>query len=457
VAVAVGVLLGATLAMAADEPRVAQLEKQVAELQRQVDALRAKGADPAALSEIERQIQVLAAEIEKLRLGEAAVETSEGKYGLGPSASKIYAAKKGVTIGGYGEAIYSNPSNSLENGAPSGRAASVDFLRAVLYFGAKFTDKIIFNSELEFEHVTTGEGDEEKGEVTLEFAYLDFLVNDAVNVRAGLLLVPMGFINERHEPPTFVGTRRPLVERNIIPTTWSEDGVGLFGEIGSRVSYRAYVTSGLAAAEGTSSGAEGFSATGIRNGRSKGGQASAEKLALTGRIDGTPVDGLTIGASFFAGDAGQDLPFAGGRLEAMTTVADAHAEYRWRGLSARALYAHTSIDDAADVNLAQGLTGADSVGESQYGWYGEVGYDLLTHVAGARQSLIPYARYERLSTQDEVPVGFLANPANDVKLLTIGAMWKPIPNVAVKADWNQISNAADTGFDELNLALGFMF
>jgi hypothetical protein len=434
------------------------LEKQVQELRRQLEALQGGGTDEAKVAELDRQIQVLAAEIEKLKLGDAATSDATGsKYGFGPSASKVYGAKRGVTFGGYGEMIYSSPSSSLEDGTPSGRDASIDLLRAVLYFGAKFNDTILFNSEIEFEHVTTGEGDEERGEVTVEFAYLDFLLRDEVNVRAGLLLAPMGFINERHEPPTYFGTRRPLVERMILPTTWTEAGAGVFGDLGSRVSYRAYVTSGLAAAEGTSSGAEGFTAEGIRDGRQKGAQASAEKFALTGRIDGTPVDGLTLGISFFTGDAGQNLDFAGGTLKASTTVADFHAEYRWRALSARALYAHTSISHADDVNLAQGFTGVDSVGSRQYGYYGEVGYDVLAHVSGSRQSLSPYLRYERLNTQDEVPTGFAANPANDIKLTTIGAMWKPIPNVSVKLDWNQQKTGAFTGVDEVNAALGFMF
>jgi hypothetical protein len=450
-------LLTFGLAAFAADPAIGDLEKQVQELQRQVESLRAGTSDAARIAEIERQIQVLAAEIEKLKLGEAAPEPSEGRYGLGPSASKIYSAKKGVAFGGYGEVTYSNPSSTLQDGTPSGQTAQLDLLRGVFYFGAKFNDKIVFNSELEVEHATSGEGAEQRGEVALEFAYLDFLVNQPVNVRAGLLLVPMGFINERHEPPTYLGTRRPLVEEVIIPATWSEIGAGLFGDFGSKVTYRAYVTSGLTAAGGTSSGAEGFFAEGIRDGRAEGSHASAEKLALTGRIDGTPLAGLTLGASFFTGDAGQSVPFGAGHLEAWTTVADLHAEYRWRGLSARALYAHVSIDHAADVDAVQGLTGAESVGDSQYGWYGEVGYDVLTHVTAARQALIPYARYERLDTQDSVPSGFAADPANDVLLLTLGAMWKPIPNIALKLDWNQQKTAAQTGFDEVNLSLGFMF
>ena len=444
-------------AFAAEEDRVAELEKQIRALQGRVAAIKTD-APASDVAEIERQIEVLAKEVESLKLGEVASDTaSEGRYGLGPSASKVYGIQRGVSVGGYGEALYSNPSSSLEDGTPSGADASVDLLRLVLYFGAKFNDKILFNSEIEYEHVTTGEGDEERGEVTVEFAYLDFLVHPAVNVRAGLVLAPMGFINERHEPPTYFTTRRPLVETRIIPTTWTEAGAGVFGEIGPRVSYRAYVTSGLAAAEGTSSGAEGFTAEGIRDGRSKGGQASAEKLALTGRIDGEPFAGLTLGASFYTVDAGQNIDFAGGTLSARTTVWDAHAEYRWRGLQARALYAATSIDNVEDINLAQGFTGAESVGSDQSGWYVEAGYDVLSHFGNSRHELSPFFQYEQLDTQDEVPAGFAADPANDIDELTIGLRWKPIDNVAVKVDWTQQETGARTGRDEINLSLGFMF
>src|SRR4029079_7414906 len=140
--------------------------KQLKALQEQVAAM--KGSDTA---ELERKIDVLAKEIESLKLGEAAgAETKTGRYGLGPSASKVYGIKKGVSVGGYGEALYSNPSSTVEDGTPSGVDASVDLLPLVLYFGAKLNDKVLFNSEIEYEHVTTGEGDEERGEVTVEFA-----------------------------------------------------------------------------------------------------------------------------------------------------------------------------------------------------------------------------------------------------------------------------------------------
>ena len=457
------VVLGAALllggAVRADEAKTAELERKVKALEQSLTELRVRSGETPEVAELRRQIEVLTQEIENLKIGDAAPPADAdagGRFGLAPAASKVYGVKRGVAVGGYGEMIYENPDATTEDGAPSGRTAQLDFTRAIVYFGYKFNDRILFNSEIEYEHATTGEGDEEKGEVSVEFAYLDFLFRDALNVRTGLMLVPMGFINERHEGPTFLGAKRPLVENRIIPTTWRENGVGIFGET-DKLSYRAYLVTGLDAIEGTSSGAGGFQASGIRDGRSSGSNSPAEDFALTGRLDVKPLAGLLLGGSFFTGNAGQGVEDAEGTIDATTTLFDLHAEYRWRGLQTRLLWAQTSIDDVARINVAQGLAGDDSIGERQYGGYAEVGYDVLSHREGTQHAFIPFVRYERLNTQDRVPEGFTANPANDVTLTTIGASWKPIPNIAVKIDWNKFENEARTGVDQLNLAVGYLF
>ena len=449
--VALAVALAFATALAQDDARVAELEKQVQELRRQVEDLKRSGTSSASLEELQRKIDVLTREIENLKLGEAApVANPEegGVHGLGPAASKVYAVKQGVSIGGYGEFLYENFDSTLEDGTPSGATDRADLVRLVLYTGYKFTDRILFNSEIEYEHATTGEGAEEKGEVSVEFAYLDFLVRERMGVRSGLVLVPVGFINELHEPPIYLGTRRPMVERNIIPTTWRELGAGLFGDAGP-LTWRAYIT--------TSMNSEGFTDGGIRDGRSGGSQAPAEDFALSGRVDWTPLGGLLVGASLFTGgvDQGQTSPLLGEPIDADLTLWDVHAEFRWRGLQARALYASTSIDGAAGINSANFLTGAESVGEEQYGWYGEVGWDVLA--GRGDQSLVPFVRYERWNTQDAVPAGFAADPANDNTLTTIGVSWKPIQSVVVKADWNKAENEARTGVDQFNVGLGFLF
>lgn len=449
------VVLALAPAAIADDAKTAELEQKVKALEQAIADLRARSGDTPEVAEIKRQVEVLTQEIENLKIGDAAPSidaTAVGKFGLAPSASKVYGVKRGVSIGGYGEMLYENFDNEREDGAPANKKDQVDFLRAIVYFGYKFNDRILFNSEIEFEHGSSGKN----GEVSVEFAYLDFLLRDAFNVRAGLVLVPMGFINELHESPVFLGARRPYVEQQIIPTTWRENGAGIFGESG-KVSYRAYVVTGLAAFADTASKAAGFSATGIRDGRSSGSRSASEDFAIVGRVDFRPAGGLLLGASAYTGGSDQGTKTALGEpIDANVTILEGHAEYRWRGLQARALYATTSIDDVAEINAVKELVGAASVGEEQYGWYGEVGYDVLAG-GDTRHALIPYLRYERYDTQDKVPVGFAANPANDVTVTTLGASWKPIPNIAIKLDWNQIENEARTGVDQINLAVGYLF
>ena len=159
----------------------------------------------------------------------------------------------------------------------AGQPFRPDFHRFVLLFGHSFSDRIKFWSELEVEHALV-EGGEESGEVALEQAYLDFLIKPAFNLRAGMMLTPVGIINERHEPPAFNGVERPFVETVIIPTTWRELGFGFTGDLGRGFRYRAYLTSSLDASR--------FDAeTGISNGRTAGFDASFRNPAKVARLE----------------------------------------------------------------------------------------------------------------------------------------------------------------------------
>jgi hypothetical protein len=432
------------------EARIRELEAKIRELTSALEELRksAGTADAARLAEFERQIDLLTREIERLKLGEAAAPAAaEGKYGFGPAASKVYKVRQGSSFGGYGEMVYQNFETTRDDGAASGRTDTLDLQRAVFYFGFKWNDRFIFNSEIEYEHATTGSGDEEKGEVSMEFAYIDFLVREGLNARAGLLLVPLGFLNELHEPPVFHGVRRPDVERVILPTTWRENGAGIFGDLG-KFSYRVYLMAGLDAA--------GFSAgNALRGGRQSGSNSKAEDFALAGRLDLSGVPGLLAGVAAYAGDSGQK----GLDAEARVTLWDVHVQYQWRGLELRGLFASGSIDDAAEINAANGiLPGSNaSVGEDFGGWYAQAAWDLLSLRTQGAASLSPFVRYEKFNTQDGVPAGFLENPAQDRNLLTVGIGWKPIPQVVVKADYQNADNEAGTGIDQFNIGLGWLF
>jgi hypothetical protein len=272
----------------------------------------------------------------------------------------------------------------------------------------------------------------------------------ALNARAGLVLVPMGLVNELHEPTISISTHRPDVEQVILPTTWRELGAGVYGDNGV-VAYRAYVTSSLDAA--------GFTADeGIREGRQEGSEALAEDWAVTGRLDYVGTTGLLVGVSAFSGGTGQgNVAPSGAKIGGRTSVFDAHADWQWRGLWLRGLYAYTSISQADRINEFNGFVGDESVGSRQDGWYVQGAYDVLSHAKNSKMSLLPYVRYEQYDTQREVPSGYARNPANDIDALTVGIAFKPIDRLVFKADWQQRKTAAKTGVDAWSLALGYIF
>jgi len=433
----------------ADEPaaaRLDRLEKEVAALKAELARLAGAGqggaGDKERLAEIERRLDVLAQEIERLRLGEEVAGATAPERGMGPAASKIYRTERGVSIGGYGELLYDRQQEREEDGA----RAHLDLLRGVVYVGYKWTDRWLLNSELEWEHANTEKG----GEAAVEFAYVDYRFRPALSFRGGLLLMPVGFLNELHEPTTFLGARRPDVEDLLIPTTWRESGVGLYGESGPFI-YRAYLTGGL--------DARGFSAEeGLAEGSAEGSNAKADDLAGVARLDWTARPGLVAGFSVYHGGAGQGLATdEGRRLHVATTLAEAHAEWRYRGIEARAIGVRVSIADVAALDRALGLTGRESIGSRLSGGYLQIGYDLFSLFPHGEQSLVPFARYERTNTQAAVPAGFDANPANDVRSWTLGLSYKPIPQVVLKADYQSYHNRAGTGQDRVNMALGWIF
>ena len=396
--------------------------------------------DAERLADLERRLEAMSRELEAQKTGtQLAVAPEQGSHGLAPAASKVYGAAPGLSLGGYGEFLYQAKENRLQDGSTGVGEKRLDALRLVLYTGYKFSDRIIFNSEVEFEH--GGYSDEHpEGEVIVEFAYLDFLLTKAFNVRAGQMLVPMGFINEQHEPPTFLGARRPLVERSLIPATWHENGVGLHGELPANLSYRLYLINGLKAG--------GFSAAGIRDGRQAGKEANAQSLAWTGRLDWSPMPGASLGVSFYTGNSNQ----SGSGEPLTTTLWDAHAEWRAGGWQLRGLYTRTTLSAPYLEALGAGDP-AREAGTRQWGGYLEAGYDLL----GGRQALVPFVRLERLNTQAGVVAGVTPTGAFDQTVLTTGVTWKPIPNVAVKADLQKLENRARTGQNQVNLALGFYY
>ena len=393
------------------------------------------------LEAIKVQVEVLTEEIEKMKLGEVAEPEYASFSGLGPAASKVYAVGKGLSLGGYGEIVYSNYRHSSKKDF-------ADTYRFILYGGYKFNDWIVMNTELEFEHVN---------EVSVEFSYLDFLLKPELNLRAGLMLVPVGIINELHEPTVYHGVWRPEVEQKIIPSTWRDIGVMAYGTIND-ISYKAAVLNGM--------NADGFGKSSwIRSGRYKGSKANADNLAFVFDLDYDVAQGLKVGASYYFGDAGQGA----GKDEVLATdkegslkLWEVNADYRVKGLALRGLFTRGTLDGNAALE-------ATDVGKTVQGWYAEAAYEVMPFLNGDTEaSLAPFVRYEDFDTHKEVFTGTTRDPVQDRTITTAGVSYKPIPNVVIKADyqWRDSASGLPEGkgsgldenkIDQANLGIGFIF
>ena len=438
-----------------------QLKAKLEELERRLEALEiqnsaekvavtppspAQETHSAELEELRRQLDILATEVELIRSGEPLIEVTDEEArarGLGPAAASVYRRQEGVSIAGYGEMLYNNFSAEDELGNPVRQSTQLDFLRAIIYAGYRFNDRFVFNSEIEFEHASTSL----EGSASVEFAYLDFIANDYLTLRGGLLLVPMGLVNELHEPTVFMGALRPETERRIIPSTWRENGVGAVGSVGI-FDYRVYLINGLQGSR--------FGSNGLRGGRQKGSETTATDMAVVARLDVNPTPGVFFGGSIYNGASDQGALFDGSELDVGTTIGELHGQAQLRGFDLRGLYAWANLDDVTRLNQSLGLSGSGSIGESLEGGYLQIGYNLLSQF-GADIRVTPYYRYEILDTQKVVPTGFFRNPSRDRTFQTLGLEFKPIHNIVIKSDfvWNR--NKSQTGVNQVNVALGYNF
>ena len=394
------------------------------------------------LEELRRQVDVLATEMERLRSGEAEIEITEEEarqLGLGPAAAAVYQQDQGVSIAGYGEMLYENFAGRNQSGSGIDKGTRLDFLRAIVYFGYRFNEKFLFNSEIEVEHAN---------EIGVEFAYIDYLAHPALTLRGGLMLVPMGLTNEFHEPTTFLSARRPETESRLLPSTWRENGFGVVGTAG-KFNYRAYVVNGL--------DATGFSSNGLRGSRQNGSRARFTDPAFVGRLDMTPIPGVVVGGSFYVGDSSQGQFSVDGRAFSLrTAIAEVHGQAQVRGFNFRGLYARSALNNVGLLNRARSLEGDSGVGEVQEGGYFEIGYNLLSQVR-PDVAVTPFYRFESLDTQDRVAQGFSKNPTMDRVFHTLGLSFAPIQNVVVKADYQWVVNESESGVNQFNVGLGYSF
>ena len=349
----------------------------------------------------------------------------------------------GSAIGGYGE---------LTLNAPGTGPAIVDLRRFVLYVGHNFTDRLRFSSEIEVEHAVSSADDQ--GEVEIEQAYLDGLFTRRFNLRGGLILMPVGIINLYHEPTTFNGVDRPDVDLLVIPSTWREPGIGLFGELATGLNYQLYVVNGL--------NANGFSAgAGLADGHQEAQLAAARDFGVVGRLAYEPRLGTALGLSGYFATAGNSLRPTVGQVPVGLVEVDART--RLGGFSARAELAFAFVGDAGNLDraLAAGSTeqmAAGAVASRMQGGYLEAAYDLLRFLPNPTdQSLTLFARFDHANTQARLPAGFAADRSRVRYTTTAGLSYRPIPNIALKADYRRHEFGAGPGFNELASAITWMF
>ena len=274
-----------------------------------------------------------------------------------------------------------------------------DLHRFVLMVGHSFTDRLKFWSEIEVEHAFV-EGAEESGEVAIEQAYIDLMLHRRFNLRAGMVLVPVGIVNERHEPPTFHGVERTFVDTVIVPTTWRDTGVGAFGDLGRGFSYRAFVVPGL--------DATGFTAEeGIEDGRQQGGHADASDPAVTGRLEYRHA-GLTAGGSFWAGGSGFGLirldietPTVSGGVRSTRAIGAAvtscAASGRWSTLAAPAISTARCSCSRATVRTLRAACSAPTAKRPR-----------ACRPTRWAHEVVAFGRYEMFDTQNKMPDGLPA-------------------------------------------------
>ena len=403
-----------------------------------VVAMMAMGAQAATLEErvktLEEQNSVLAEEVLATQTGGFTLVDTEKSYsGMGPAASKVYFSKNPLSIGGYGEMFYANP----EDGGDY-----ADVYRFITYFGYKFNDWIVLNTEIEFEHGADSSGDN-GGKVVVEFFYLDFLLSDQANLRLGHVLTPMGLVNLRHEPTLFNTVQRPEIEKYLLPSTWHENGALVYGRFDSAdIDYTAGVINALNLNnDDAKAPAYGW----IREGRLGASKDAPFDPAFVGRVDYTGINGLMVGASVYYGD-GSNVEDGVEDISGLdTTIFDIHASYDNGPFSMYGLYTQTNMDGAENLS--------DTAVEKASGYYVNASYDISSLV-GLNYKLPVFAQYQDLNPVEKTVNGRKEDDFQ-TEIVTIGLNFFPADQVVLKADY-EMRDGYKEG-DTFSFGLGFIF
>jgi hypothetical protein len=368
------------------------------------------------------------------------------------SAEKMLMTNGNLKIGGYGEVHYNQPISSEQK-----KNGTLDVHRVIMMLGYQFNDRVQFVSELEFEHVS---------EVYVEQAFLQYRLNNSVNFRGGLILTPMGIVNEYHEPTTFNGVERPQIDNAISPTTWREIGFGITGVVlPASLRYQAYLMNGFNGFDGQ---ARIGGANGLRSGRQKGADSYISSPNFSGKVEYFGFRGLNLGLSGYFGDTQSKLyNNLDKNDEAAIAKADssvvgismfgANARYTYKGLKITGQLYYTLVSNTEAYNKFTTGKGGGNLGSSMYGYYIDLGYNVLRTVKTEKQ-LIPFARYSNYDTHHTVPVNNTDNLSYQKNVVTTGLSFFLTQGAVVKADLQFVkTGATDKYAKTFNAGFGVMF
>ena len=369
------------------------------------------------------------------------------------SADNLLTQNNKLLVGGYGEVHYNQPlsGDTYNNG-------KLDVHRVVMLLGYNFNDKTQFITEIEYEHVK---------EVYVEQAFLQYKLNNAINFRGGLMLVPMGIINEYHEPTTFNGVERPLVDNTITPTTWREIGFGITGTIlPASLKYQAYIMNGFNGYDGS---AKLSGAKGMRSGRQKGAESFVSSPNFAGKIEYFGIRGLNLGVSAYLGktqsklyngiDKNDDAAIAMADSSVVgISMLGLDARYSISGLQLRGQLYYASLSNTDEYNVFTANDGSlNDVGSAMIGYYAEAAYNVFRTVDTELQ-LLPFVRYEFLNTHSSVENNIAKNAAYEKTAITTGLTLALTKGAVVKTDIQFVKNAAtDTYAKTFSAGIGVMF
>lgn len=370
------------------------------------------------------------------------------------TANRMMQTDRKLTIGGYAQIDYNQPVNSgvYNNG-------KLDIHRLVLLFGYKFNSRTQFITEIEFEHVK---------EVYVEQAFLDYRINNYMNFRAGLMLIPMGIVNEYHEPPTYMGVERPLLDKYIVPTTWRELGFGLTGNIpNANMRYQAYIVNGFASYTNgpTLRGSDAF-----RKGRQKGAESFMSSPNLAAKVEYYGFRGLNLGLSGYFGNT-QSTLYNGIEKDNADAVARADssvvgismigldARYNVKGVMVRGQLNYANISNTEQYNFISNPDDkVNDLGSALFGYYVEAGYNVFQSASNIKTQLIPFIRYSEVNNHHKTEAEITQNDAYNRTIVTTGLGWKPTPGAILKADVQFVNTkASESGSTVFNAGVGIWF